>query len=332
MKKKYFFWLVWFLFYVFVFAYLLQNSFSYLDPDLGWHLQVGKEIIGNNHAPVYEKYTYTLSGQTWVDHEWLFNVLIYWLFENFGFIPLSVFFSLLMIFTLALLAFYVIKYHVRSEKGVFLIMALQFFGLKAMAPHLGVRMQEITLLLLLVLLIILDRFEHTKKSKILAWLPPLFLVWANLHGSFLIGLTVLAFWLFFKLAVTIIARLTAGKDSTDHDLNRRNWRHSLFWCLGALAATFLNPYGLGLYDFLSGYADNYYSKHITEWLPFYYLSIQHNQLFYCALVAGIFCILSITRFLKKDFKDLKKIRFDLLWSYVLILFFLWLALKSKRHF
>ena len=66
----------WIFFYFFIFCLLLRNGFSYLDPDFGWHLQVGKEIALSAQGPSQNIYNYTYTG-TWVDHEWLSNYFIF---------------------------------------------------------------------------------------------------------------------------------------------------------------------------------------------------------------------------------------------------------------
>ena len=71
------------LFYILVFSFLFYNSLSYLDNDLGWHLRVGEQIIGEGAVPTFDQFDYTLEGKEWVDHEWLLNLI------TFGFMIIS---------------------------------------------------------------------------------------------------------------------------------------------------------------------------------------------------------------------------------------------------
>ena len=100
----------WILFYLLLFSFLLCNSFSYLDPDLGWHLKVGEEIIQEKSVPSLEHYDYTLVGKKWVDHEWLLNIATFAVYDNFGYITLNIIFALLIIIILIILNVYTQKY------------------------------------------------------------------------------------------------------------------------------------------------------------------------------------------------------------------------------
>jgi len=288
MKKINLLAIIWLLFYALIFSFLLYNSHHYLDPDLGWHLQVGKQILDEKNLPSDEYYNYTLEGKKWVDHEWPLNIATYWLYNTSSLPP-------------------------NYPRGTGLIMFFQLFGVLAMAPHLGVRMQEITLLNLLLLLIILCQYTQRKNNKILLWLLPLFYFWACVHGGFLIGLLVMLLWLGIKITELIIKKINA------------------------FHFTLLTPYGLKLYSFLQEYTNTFYMKNISEWLPFYYWPIQYKQLFYSAIVSATLILLIYTSLKQvkiansKLDKNNSSSKIDL-WPFVLTFFFLLLSFKSKRHF
>src|SRR6056297_2408799 len=92
---------IWFFFYLFLFVFFLFNSFSYLDPDLGWHLRVGQEIRETVSVPQINHYNYTIEGQGWVDHEWLLDAFVSWVYDSWGYIVLSIFFALFLTGVLA---------------------------------------------------------------------------------------------------------------------------------------------------------------------------------------------------------------------------------------
>jgi hypothetical protein len=108
-KKIRFITIFWIFFYFLVFGIILKNSFSYLDPDLGWHLKVGEEIASTGKIPHLNNYNYTFTGK-WVDHEWLINLISFKIFNEFGYIALSIFFALIIIISLIALNLFVRKY------------------------------------------------------------------------------------------------------------------------------------------------------------------------------------------------------------------------------
>ena len=93
------------LFYILAFLLLLRSSYSYLDPDLGWHLKAGEEIVLNKDVPRENFYNYTFTG-SWVDHEWLSDWASFKVYSNFGYLSLSLIFSLIIVFSLIILSIF----------------------------------------------------------------------------------------------------------------------------------------------------------------------------------------------------------------------------------
>lgn len=348
MQKNRFTKIIWILFYIFVFVFLLKNSYNYLDPDLGWHLKVGEQILTEKQVPDINYYNYTLNGQKWVDHEWLSDAIMFWLYNNFGYLSLNLLFAFIALATLIILNIFTRKYFLKNKKAMLFIIAFQILGLFVMSPHIGVRIQEIALLNILLLLIIIHLYEkkcsdnlnilnqagteqrniqkkYDKNYKILFWLPFLFYFWACLHGTFLIGLFILFLWIGIKLLKSIIDR--------DWTILKNTKIFFLFTIL-SITATFFTPYGIKLYSFLNDYKNTYYLKHIQEWLPMHYLPIQYWQLLYSAIVAAVIILLILQK--RPNLRDFFKNRggsaySSFIWHIALSILFLILAFKSKRN-
>jgi len=326
--------IAWILFYILIFSFLLFNSFSYLDHDLGWHLRVGEQIAQEKSVPNFEYYDYTLEGKTWVDHEWLLNLTSFEIYENFGYIALTIAFALLVIAVFIIQAVFIKKY---TKKNIdFFVMFFQLLGLIGMSPHLGVRMQEIALFNILLLLIIIFYYNQNKKIQTLFWLLPLFIFWANTHASFLIGLFIFAFWIFVKILENILVKFKFfDLINFEYKINKKEIITSIGFFFLVASSTLLNPYGLKLYTFLGEYTNTFYMKLIAEWLPIYYYPIHYKQLFYSAIITSILIVLvySSYKFVKNQGqkKNISMHKIDL-WHFLLTVLFLILAFKSKRHF
>jgi len=327
--------IIWTLFFLFVFVFLLRNSFSYLDPDLGWHLRVGQEILESKSVPSVEYYDYTLAGKKWVDHEWLTNAVIYFIYNHFGYIVLNIIFALLIITMLLTMNAFIKKYFVSSAAYFwlpFVLIPLETLGVVAISPHIGVRVQEIGILFLLLLLIIIKKFESTKNQTTLFWLIPLFYLWSCLHGSFLIGFCLLGLWAVIKFIENFTRRLPRLSFLKSPDLLAKK---DLFifsgFSLAAFAVTFFTPYGFKLYLFLLGYADNFYTKHISEWLPAFTYPFQYHQLLYLSFAGAILLIYFFNFYYSKKQQKNFPAQLDL-WQISLFFIFLLLAFKSRRHF
>lgn len=309
------------LFTILLFAFLLSNSLNYLDLDFGWHLRVGQEILRNKQVPHLEKYLYTLKNIRWVDHEWLSNLISYFIYNKFGYFALNIIFALIPIFAIIILILTTKKFFLKKIP-IMLNAFLLSLGVLAMAPHLGVRMQEITLLFLALLLFIIFKYDsdkntrYSKNKKKLFYLPLLFMVWANLHGGFLIGFAVLGYYIFYKSILIILKKSKSIKE--------------IFFLITvfvlSLLATLITPYGLELYSFLTSYSNTFYMTHISEWLPAFSYPIIYYQLIYNALYATVLILIFLDRKKKKIAQNYN------FWHITLTIIFFILAIKSRRHF
>jgi hypothetical protein len=326
MKKIKFTYIIWILYYLTIFFILLHNSFSYLDPDLGWHLKVGEQILNEGTVPSLEYYNYTLEGRTWVDHEWLINAVTYWIYNNLGYLALNIFFALIVVTALIILNILVKKYVLKERNSFIIIIIFQTLAIIASLPHLGVRMQEITLLNISLLFLIIYHFNENKNFKTLFLFIPLFWLWASMHAGFLTGIFILFFWAIVKFIENILSRYK-NFDFINYEkkITKKQIATFSLFALGGVIATLITPYGFKLYQFLSYYKNNYYLTKIKEWLPFYYLPIQYWQLLYAAIIISII-LLSFFYVLRKNKGKIT------LWNVAISLIFFALALKSKRHF
>ena len=330
MKKTKFQLLIWTLYYIFLFSLLLFNSFRYLDSDFGWHLKIGEQISIEQAAPSVDYYNFTVSGAEWVDHEWLFNLALYHLYNTIGYVGINILFALLVVAILALLTWFSRKYF-DLKKNYIVIMIIQFLGTMAMSSHLGVRMQEIALLFLLLEIIILEIYSRKKKPIILLWLTPLYVLWANLHGSYLIGLFIIFVWVAVKFIEIKLAKKIYGSNSAPPVLKLKELVQTLPFFFFAAVSTLATPYGIKLYTYLSDLRDNFYTKHIAEWLPAYFLPINYYKLIYASVLTTFYSLYIIEYWRAKKDK-IKKITPINLFYFSITIIFLILSFKSKRHF
>lgn len=318
---------VWVLFYVLVFVFLLHHSLSFLDPDFGWHLRAGQDIALSGQVPNLNYSNYTLLGEPWVDHEWLANLTIYKLYTNFGYLVINFIFCLIPLLVLILLNYCLRQfYKIDTNKHLWLLIFFEYLSLLAITPHLGVRIQEITLLFLLLLLIIIFKYNANKNYLILWCLLPLFYFWSNLHGGFLLGLLVLILFMAVKIFEAMAVKWKALNFlNFDNLLDKREIIIFASFSVLAFVVTFLTPYRGRLYSFLFSFKNTYYLTHIVEWLPQWNFPYQYWQLSYIAVLIVMLGFLFISVFKEKK----EKIN---LWDFSLLCLLLAMAIKSRRHF
>ena len=323
----------WLLFYGLILVILLKNSFGYLDPDLGWHLHLGKEILATRQLPQIEHHNYLLAGKEWADHEWLINLFSYWLYEKVGYFGLNLFFAAMVLATLLILAKLSDNFFSSSQPlflGVF-----QIFGLLALLPSLGVRMQEITLLNLAIIIVLLFSFKKKQNYLVLLILPPLFYLWACLHAGFLIGLLLLFSWAGFQALELFLKKYQQKFYFIDlnQTISLKSLLNFLFFSFLSFSATLVTPYGFKLYYFLTSYFNNFYLTNIVEWLPFYYLPVSPIRFFYYVIFILTILLWLIFALAKKNKESQLGQNYQInLWLVFISCLFFYLSIKSRRHF
>jgi hypothetical protein len=169
--------------YVFVFAFLFASR-PLSDGDFWWHLKTGEYIVKNLTIPRIDFYSFTVPGKHWVAHEWLSEVIFYFIYTRAGFN------TLIFIFTvLTVLAFWIVFRKTSAHpfvKGFAVLLSVW-----SILPTIGVRPRTFTLLFAGIYLALLHRFVRERQTRAIWWLVPLMIVWVNLHAGYLIGLVLI---------------------------------------------------------------------------------------------------------------------------------------------
>jgi hypothetical protein len=165
------------------------------DPDFFWHVTAGQWMAEHGQVPTTDPFSFTWGGQPWTPHEWLSELLMYWLVSGVGRTGALFFFGL---FPAAIV---LTQAAMLSRRGV----GLRAFALPAVliglviTPYVTLRPQAVSWLLLSLLLWFLLSLRPDRPWRA-ALLVPFFVLWANLHGVYVIGLGVVAVYCLFTIA------------------------------------------------------------------------------------------------------------------------------------
>jgi hypothetical protein len=238
-------------------VFTIRSRFN--DPDMWWHLKMGEIIWTTHHVPTVDLFSYTAMHHGWIPHEWLSQLTIYAAYRAGGYAGLMAWFCILSAAQLA--AGYVLCSVVSGNSKVAFLGVLEIWLFATVG--FAVRPQMIGYLLLIVELLLL----HLGRTRDVRWfwaLPPLFALWVNCHGSFMVGVAIAA----IIYAVSFIG-LQAGKlISARWDPIRRRY---LGWSLAiSVAALFLNPVGKSqiLYPLDTILHQSIGLSQVQEWQPF----------------------------------------------------------------
>jgi hypothetical protein len=164
------------------------------DPDYFWHVTAGQWIAEHGSVPNSDPFSFTWAGRPWTPHEWLSELLMYWLVSGLGRT------GALFVFGLFPAAIVLTQGAMLSRRGVSLTAfapAAVLMGL-VIAPYVTLRPQALSWLLLSLLIWFLLALRPEKARRALL-LIPFFVVWANLHGVYVIGLGVVATYCLFTI-------------------------------------------------------------------------------------------------------------------------------------
>jgi hypothetical protein len=218
------------------------------DPDVWWHLKTGQYISETGSVPHTDPFSYTRTGQPWVAHEWLSELLMYKLERTAGWGGLILIFAAVLTGAFSLL-------YLRCGSATYVAGVATLAAAWATVPLWGVRPQVLSLLFTSLWLLILDRSE--RNPKLLWWTLPLTLLWVNLHAGFAVGLTLSALYLAGEWIERVLGR------SPQHPRGLRI--AALIFLLDVLIVP-LNPNGLRMFSYpFETLRSPAMQKYIAEW-------------------------------------------------------------------
>lgn len=221
---------------ILLFGLLAMTARNAIDPDLWWHLRTGQWIVESRHIPHSDPFSFTRAGHAWISHEWLSEVLFFEMYKHGGAAALIVFSAII---TTAGFMFLYLRCLPNVQKRHWATAATAL-GALASAPCWGVRPQMFTFTLASLLLLLIERGEA--RPKLLLWIPPIFLLWLNLHGGFALGLALLVA---YGIGVLLESATGSAPWHEGHPILLR----ILLLLIACLALVPLNPSGVHLYRY-----------------------------------------------------------------------------------
>jgi hypothetical protein len=251
------------------------------DAGIGWHIRTGQMILATHAIPRVDPFSATVSsampGRAWFAWEWLYDLLVGWL-ESAAGLNGVVLFTAVVIATVFAWTFRLL---LRRGTNILVALLLVLLAASAAMIHFLARPHVVSWLFTVAWFWILDSaetgcgasdsetFSTSESNRRRVWmlwlLPPLMLVWVNVHGGFLVGFVLLA--IYWCSAVWQWLRPTG--DRFDDVLRKiRAGRHVRALTLIGIVcglATLVNPYGFQLHVHIYRYLTNpFLMDHINE--------------------------------------------------------------------
>ena len=197
------------------------------DSDLWGHLACGTYLLDTGHILKTHYFNCSWPAFPYVNHSWLFQAVIA-LVERAtgepGLIALQV--------GLVLLAFFVLYRIIRVETDRMPVIAFVLtLGILASMHRFALRPQHFTYVFLLLFLYALRQYQRGS-SRSVWYLPPIMLLWGNMHAESLWGILILGTFLVIQW---LRARSIGGAIGS-------SWKRSLLLFGVVLVAAMINPF------------------------------------------------------------------------------------------
>ncbi len=200
-----------------------------VDTDLWWHLKAGQLMWEQGRIFTTDIFSSTAFGHEWINHEWLTEILFYIFYRWAPWEGLVLLRYLLGLGTLWFMYRTTVLLTGRRWASLFISMVAFY----VVSLRLGLRPSTVSTLWIAVSFFLCVGIKTNRFSIYhYAWFPILFLLWANMHGGYIIGLV---FLFLFRLPEVAM---------------KRHWFfHPFSLTLFCLLACLANPYGYRLLTF-----------------------------------------------------------------------------------
>jgi hypothetical protein len=218
--------------------------------DLGWHLAGGDLIRDRGNIPFQDPWSFTLADKQWYNLSWLWDVIASVIFQYAKFSGLILF----VVACGAVIVGYLTSVCLGSGASatavcISVFSACLLYPSFATAPNIYLAASPNTLTMLFCVVFYAECLKRTRCFL----LPVIMVLWANLHGGFLLGF--------------LIVGIFCGAA-----LLRRDWANFKIYSFagaGCFIAIFINPLGWHIYDGLAGTLGNFVQAYITEWWSYF---------------------------------------------------------------
>ena len=209
--------------YVALAAFALALATPPGDPDTYWHLASGKWMVDHGALLRTDVFSSTVNGQPYSVGEWLGEIVLYLAYLVGGWSGLVILRGLLV----AVSAFFLTRVALRGGSPVIVAVPVACAAL-LLSEIVWTDRPHLFTLALFPLLLDLLLSARAGRLGVLLGVPPLLLLWTNLHGGYALGLALVGIFTFDAL------------------LARRNWAAFAITASTAFAASLVDPGSLGL--------------------------------------------------------------------------------------
>jgi hypothetical protein len=223
---------------VFIACFTGSGSFLLKDGDTGYHIRAGEIILKDLAVPRHDPFSFITPPLSWTAHEWLSEVVMAIVHKALGLPGIVFLFALLLSTTYWLLSRWIRS----SKRNILVDLLILVLVLLSSRIHWHARPHAFSLFLIVLLYQILILHKENRGNNLYV-IPPMMLLWVNLHGGFIVGFLFMAIF----LSGYFLAFLSTNGEERSVFASKGK-RLSLVCAVAVLAAC-VNPYGIQAFLF-----------------------------------------------------------------------------------
>lgn len=259
---------------------------SIVDLDLFHEFSLIRETLAEGSIPKVDVFSYVPTIRPVVHHEWGTGALLYFITVQSGLGATGLVLTKLALVTAISIGCYL--YAKRSGVSIAVIGPLAIIATIPGAVGItNIRAQFFTLLFLVILLLLLQQDRSGKRWWIGLWLP-LYVIWVNLHGGFILGIGLVVLYGLERLLIDIIGGMPILAAF-------RRVRHLGIVTIAMFALILVNPYGIDYLWYLWHAMTLDRSQWVSEWFRIWRLrdpgSLGRIAIFILSAVVTIYAVI-----------------------------------------
>lgn len=277
-----------------------------IETDMWWHLRAGEETLGAREVYSIDTFSHTRDGYDWINHSWLSQIVMFLAFDGGGYYGISAWVGLCA----ALSMFFVylqLKGHPLLKSAVLLFAAVVSSVVWSPRPQIH------SLVLFSLVGYLIYRYKEKKSFRYLIWILPIFALWGNLHGGYVLGIILMG-----AFAVGEILNKVLFSEFAE-DLTWRQIGVFVIFMLAGLVMVLINPFGLDMWRIpFNTVGVETLQNVINEWAsPDFHQPFQQPMLW---MMLGAFSLIGLSK-KRIDGAELMP-----------LIVFSWAALVARRNF
>lgn len=211
------------------------------DVDFPFHLKTGEFIYTNKEIPKEDPFSFPGKGILndkkifILSQYWLAQVIFYKVYSVFG--PAGIIILRATIFSSLI---FLLWFSIR-KRGIYSSLLIAVLSAIILLVNVLDRPQYFSFLFTLILILLLEKFREKPHSPVpLLFIPPLMLIWANMHGGFVFGIAVIFIYTMAEACKFFIKKIIP-KSPVGEPLSEKPLLLLLLTGLFSILFSYINP-------------------------------------------------------------------------------------------